>query len=73
VALRQAARALKSNRRQFHEIVDAIAPGLLDRSGVGPVSAAQAVVSYSHPGRVRNESAFRPPCTARCGPLERPR
>ena len=58
VALRQAAQALKSNRRQLHELVEAIAPGLIDRPGLGPVSAAQAVVSYSHPGRVRNEAAF---------------
>ena len=58
VALRQAAQALKSNRRQLHELVEGIALGLLDRPGLGPVSAAQAVVSYSHPGRVRNEAAF---------------
>jgi transposase len=58
VALRQAARALKANRRQLHELVDTIAPGLTDRRGLGPISAAQAIVSYSHPGRVRNEAAF---------------
>jgi hypothetical protein len=33
-------------------------PGLTDRYGVGPVTAAQAVVSFSHPGRCRNEAAF---------------
>jgi transposase len=38
--------------------VDDIAPGLTDRYGVGPVTAAQAVVSFSHPGRCRNEAAF---------------
>jgi transposase len=58
VALREAARALKANRRQLHELVDALAPGLTDRRGLGPISAAQAVVSYSHPGRVRSEAAF---------------
>lgn len=58
LALRQSARALKDNRRQLEELVDSVAPGLTDRPGLGPVSAAQAVVSYSHPGRVRNEAAF---------------
>jgi len=35
-----------------------MAPGLTSRSGVGPVSAAQAIVSFSHPGRCRSEAAF---------------
>ena len=26
--------------------------------GIGPVSAAQAIVSFSHPGRCRNDAAF---------------
>ena len=39
-------------------IVEDIAPGLTSRYGVGPVSAAQAIVSFSHPGRCRSEAAF---------------
>lgn len=31
---------------------------LLDKFGIGPVSSAQAIVSWSHPGRCRNEAAF---------------
>ena len=58
LALRQARRELKANHDQLLTIVDAIAPGLTDRYGVGPVSAAQAVVSFSHPGRCRSEAAF---------------
>jgi hypothetical protein len=58
LALQQARRELKVNRRQLLAIVADIAPGLIDRYGVGPVSAAQAVVSFSHPGRCRNEAAF---------------
>jgi len=58
LALGQAWRELKENRAQLLAIVDDIAPGLTSRYGVGPVSAAQAVVSYSHPGRCRNEAAF---------------
>jgi len=33
-------------------------PVLLAEPGVGPVSAAQLLISWSHPGRVRNEAAF---------------
>ncbi len=43
---------------QILELLHEIAPGLTDRPGVGPVSAAQTVVSFSHPGRVRNDAAF---------------
>ena len=35
-----------------------MAPTLLDLPGVGPVSAAQVTVSWSHPGRCRDEAAF---------------
>ena len=35
-----------------------MAPGLTDRRGIGPVTAAQAIVSFSHPGRCRSEAAF---------------
>jgi transposase len=58
LALRQARRQLKANHDQLRTIVDDLAPGLTDRYGVGPVTAAQAVVSFSHPGRCRNEAAF---------------
>jgi hypothetical protein len=58
VALRQVRRDLKVNHDQLWTIVDDIAPGLADRYGVGPVGAAQAVVSFSHPGRCRTEPAF---------------
>ena len=34
-------------------------PTLLDEPGVGPVVAAQLLVSWSHPGRVRSEAACR--------------
>jgi transposase len=58
LALRQAARALKTNRTQLAEIVNDLVPGLTTRPGIGPVSAAQAIVSFSHPGRCRNDAAF---------------
>jgi transposase len=58
LALQQAREQLDVNRRQLLAIVDDIAPGLTDRYGIGPVTAAQAVVSFSHPGRCRSEAAY---------------
>jgi transposase len=58
LALRDAERHLKDNRRQLQTVVDELAPGLTNHYGIGPVSAAQAIVSFSHPGRCRNEAAF---------------
>src|SRR4029077_2286870 len=58
LALAQARRQLKDKRARLLALRDGIAPGLTSRYGVGPVSAAQAIVSFSHPGRCRNEAAF---------------
>jgi transposase len=58
LAIHDASRALKTNRAQLQSIVDDIAPGLTDRRGTGPVTAAQVIVSFSHPGRCRNDAAF---------------
>jgi transposase len=38
--------------------VRALAPQLLDEPGVGPIVAAQVIVTWSHKGRVRSEAAF---------------
>jgi transposase len=35
-----------------------LAPHLLNEPGVGPLAAAQLLLSWSHPGRVRSEAAF---------------
>jgi transposase len=35
-----------------------MAPGLTERRGIGAVTAAQAIVSFSHPGRCRSDAAF---------------
>jgi transposase len=58
LALREASRALKANRAALDAIVSEIAPGLTSRPGIGPVSAARAIVSFSHAGRCRSEAAF---------------
>ena len=57
-ALLRAHTDLVDNLTHLTELVDDLAPGLTDRVGIGPVSAAQALVTYSHPGRVRSEAAF---------------
>jgi transposase len=44
--------------REIGTIVAEAAPQLLAEPGVGPISAAQLLVSWSHPGRVRSEAAF---------------
>jgi transposase len=58
ISIRDTAKALKNNRHELQELVDQLAPGLTDRPGIGPVSAAQVVVSFSHVGRVRSDAAF---------------
>lgn len=48
-------RALK---REISALVERLAPQLPDEPGVGPISAAQLIVAWSHPGRLRSEAAF---------------
>jgi transposase len=58
LAIGAADRALRTNRTELTTLVAALAAALLDLPGVGPVSAAQAIVSFSHPGRCRDNAAF---------------
>lgn len=57
-AIRDAAKELKENKKHLAGLVQQVAPQLGDKVGVGPVSAAQAIVSWSHHGRCRNDAAF---------------
>jgi len=68
LALRASRAQLKDNRHQLQAIVDGLAPGLTGRHGIGPVSAAQVIVSFSHPGRCRSDAAFA--ALAGASPLE---
>jgi len=43
---------------EIERLVKAAAPRLLDERGVGALSAAQLLCSWSHPGRLRSEAAF---------------
>jgi transposase len=45
-------------RAGLDRLVAAVAPWLLKRPGVGPISAAQVLVSWSHAGRLRSDAAF---------------
>jgi transposase len=58
VSIRDGDRDLVTNKQQLTALVRDFAPRLLDKTGVGPVSAAQAIVSWSHPGRCRTDAAF---------------
>lgn len=49
---------LKTNKAQLAELTDQLAPGLTATRGIGPVSAAQAIVVFSHHGRCRNHGAY---------------
>ena len=45
-------------RAELERLVAAVAPWLLELPGVGPISAAQVLVSWSCAGRLRSEAAF---------------
>jgi transposase len=44
--------------KELRGLVKAVAPVLLAQPGVGPITAAQVLISWSHPGRLRSEAAF---------------
>ena len=44
--------------REIKTLTEKLAPQLLDQPGVGPLLAAQVVLSWSHKGRIKSEAAF---------------
>ena len=65
LALRSLARRIEAAtaeadelEREILEHVRALVPELLDEPGVGPIVAAQLIVTWSHKDRVRSEAAF---------------
>jgi transposase len=48
----------KTLERELRALVTTMAPVLLRQPGVGPITAAQLLISWSHPGRLRSEAAF---------------
>ena len=45
-------------KREIQALVARLAGALLDEPGIGPVAAAQVLLSWSHRGRFRSEAAF---------------
>jgi len=65
LALRSVARRVKQLiveerelAREIKSLTEKLAPQLVDQPGVGPLLAAQVVLSWSHKGRIRSEAAF---------------
>ena len=65
LALRSLARRVEAATAEADELereilkhVRALVPELLDEPGVGPIVAAQLIVTWSHKDRVRSEAAF---------------
>ncbi|MFF2132489.1 transposase [Streptomyces olivochromogenes] len=54
-ALRSEVKGLEA---ELLALVRTVAPELLALQGVGPITAAQILISWSHPGRFRSEAAF---------------
>ena len=44
--------------KELGTLARAVAPALLAQPGIGPITAAQVLISWSHPGRLRSEAAF---------------
>ena len=65
LVLRSLARRIEAATAEAAELerellghVRALAPQLLEEPGVGPIVAAQLIVAWSHPGRLRSEACF---------------
>jgi transposase len=64
-ALRRAAttileldKAITETEKQLRTLVKQCCPGLLDLPGVGPITAATLLTTWSHHGRIHSEAAF---------------
>jgi transposase len=64
-AIRLMARRIRQATTEAHELgteittlVRSMAPDLLAEPGIGPLTAAWLLLSWSHPGRIRSEAAF---------------
>jgi transposase len=61
-ALARRVRALTAEERELTREIETLtrklAPQLLEQPGVGPLAAAQVLISWSHRGRITSEAAF---------------
>jgi transposase len=51
-------RRIRANTKHLTTLIQDLMPSLLDIHGVGPVSAAILLTTWSHPGRCRHEAAY---------------
>lgn len=51
-------RDARQHEHEIHQLIRDTHPGLLELTGVGPITAAAVVCGWSHPGRIRSEAAF---------------
>jgi len=58
VRVRQLRAESETLERELVRRIETLAPALLARRGVGPISAAALLVAWSEPGRLRSEAAF---------------
>lgn len=65
LALRSLARRVRQLQAEAQTLeqeltrrIQTLAPELLARQGIGPISAASLLIAWSHPGRVRSEACF---------------
>ena len=49
---------ITAHTKHIAALINAAAPQLLAEPGVGPITAAQIYIAWSHPGRCRDEAAF---------------
>ena len=56
--IRQLRSETKTLERELARRTQALAPELLARPGVGPITAAAVLIAWSHPQRLRSEAAF---------------
>ena len=56
--IQQLTREADTLEHELQQRIKTIAPQLLNKQGVGPISAAALLIAWSHQGRLRDEAAF---------------
>jgi transposase len=56
--VRRATEEARELEREIERLIRQLASPLLAEPGIGPISAAQVLLAWSHRGRLRNEAAF---------------
>jgi transposase len=56
--IKQLETEIREHERHLHQLVAEEAPQLVDQPGIGSLTAAQLIISWSHRGRCRSDAAF---------------